>query len=207
MTLVELTVAMAVMAVVFAALVPLFRGIQNSWDTRQSTMDLTQNGRILIDHLYKHLAAARQVTAVSGSGETDGYIEFQGNDDETYRYDISATSYVEYGEVGSLADLAGPVSTLKFTCYDDSDLDTPITDGNSIRLVKIQTTMTNAASMGQDQTWTTSVQLRCDVGPDQALVGWWRFNESSGLTALDSSDYGDNGTLTNMTGNERTSVF
>jgi len=201
---VELTVAMAVMVVVFAAVVPLLRGIHNSWDTRQGTMDLTQNGRILIDHLYKHLAAAKKVTAVSGSGVTSGYIQFRGSDDETYRYDISGTNYVEYGLVGSLGDLAGPVSSLQFTCYDDADLATPITDGNDIRLIKIQTIMTNTTPMGQNQTWKTSVQLRCNVRQDPALVGWWRFNEASGLTALDSSGKKNDGTLKNMTGNERT---
>ncbi len=36
------------------------------------------------------------------------------------------------------------------------------------------------------------------------LVGHWKLNEASGLTAIDSSGSGNNGTLVNMTGNEWT---
>ena len=122
MTLVETTVAMAVTVVVFAALVPLFRGITNTWDTRQGNADLIQNGRVLIDHLHTQLSQAKRIIHVSSSSVTNGYIEFKGNDDNTYRYDIAGSHYVEFGQTGSLSDLAGPVSSLRFTCYDAADL-------------------------------------------------------------------------------------
>jgi hypothetical protein len=201
---VELTIAVALMVIVVGAVVPLFRGIHNSWDTRQGEADLVQNGRVLIEHLRNQLAKSKGITSVSASTSTNGFIQFKGNDDLTYRYDIAADHYVEFGQTGSLTDLAGPVSTLKFSCYAADALTTPITDGNDIRLVKIETTLSNSAPMGHTQTWKTSVQLRCDLVPPAALVGWWRFNEASGLTAQDSSGYGYNGTLVNMTGNERT---
>lgn len=41
------------------------------------------------------------------------------------------------------------------------------------------------------------------VGSDN-LVGWWKFDESSGSTAQDSSNQNNTGTLTNMTGSEWT---
>ncbi|MHC4113414.1 MAG: hypothetical protein ACYSUY_20265, partial [Planctomycetota bacterium] len=34
-------------------------------------------------------------------------------------------------------------------------------------------------------------------GADPSLVGWWRFDEGSGTTAYDTSDYGNDGTLQN----------
>jgi hypothetical protein len=40
--------------------------------------------------------------------------------------------------------------------------------------------------------------------PDWGFVGWWKLDESSGLTATDSSGNGNDGTLTNMSGNEWT---
>jgi len=157
-TLVELTVAMAVMVIVFAAVVPLFRAIRNSWDAREGNADRLQNGRVLVDHLCRQLAKAKKVTSVSDSTQTNGFIEFKGNDDHTYRYDIGANNYVEFGQVGSLADLAGPVSQLRFTCFSKEDLLNPITDGAAIRLVKVQSILTG--STGQGETFTTSVYLR-----------------------------------------------
>ncbi len=208
-TLIEMTVAVAIMVVVFSTVVPVIRGIRNTWNTRQANADLVQNGRVLIEHLRAQLVKAKKVTAVSGAAVTNGHIEFRASDGTTYRYDRSSTTgYVEFGPVGSLVDLAGPVSTLKFACYDIEDLSTPITDGEKIRLVKIETTLVNSGSMAQSRTWTTSVELRCNITPDEALVGWWRFNESSGLTAVDSSGYGRDGTLVSMAGTEwRTGVL
>jgi hypothetical protein len=116
------------------------------------------------------------------------------------RYDINGSSnYVEFGPIGALYDLAGPVSELKFTCYDGNDFDTPITDVNSIRLIKVQTTLTNPSAMGHDETFISSIYLRaCSSSGDASLIGWWRLDESSGLTARDSSGNGNDGTLTLM---------
>jgi hypothetical protein len=80
------------------------------------------------------------------------------------RYDIaSANSYVEYGPLGNLSDLAGPVTSLTFTCYDACDLDTPlspVTDANDIRVIRVDATVTSTVSSGQNKTFTTWVYLR-----------------------------------------------
>jgi len=130
-TLVEMIIAVALIVIVFTAITPLFRGILNSWDSKAGAAETVQNGRVLIDHLNHNLSKAVQISAVSDSAETDGYIEFEDNDGNTLRYDI-ASSYVEFGVVGDLSDLAGPVSTLQFTCYDACDFNTPITEVNDI---------------------------------------------------------------------------
>ena len=114
-TLVELVLAMTLIVIIFAVVVPEFRLINNSWDSKQGHSEALQNGRVLIDHINRNLSKAVKITAVSDSSETDGYIEFQDNDGNTLRYDIAGGNYVEFGEVGSLSDLAGPVSKLQFT--------------------------------------------------------------------------------------------
>jgi len=43
-----------------------------------------------------------------------------------------------------------------------------------------------------------------EPGPDPSLVGHWKLDETSGLTAVDSSGYNNHGTLIGMTGNEWT---
>jgi len=197
---------MAIMAIVFSAVVPQFRVIQNSWDSKQANAEILQNGRVLIDYLNRNLSTAVRIKAVSGPAETNGYIEFEDNDAINLRFDINGTSnYVEFGPVGTLYDLAGPVSQLLFTCYDGNDFDTPITDVNEIRFIKVRTILTNPAAMGQDKTFTTDTYLR--INPDsmgEGLVGWWKLDETSGKDAEDSSGNGNDGRLNNMLGDEWT---
>lgn len=163
MTLVEMLVAMAILVVVFAAVMPQIRAIRNSWASKRENVEVIQNGRVLMDHITFNLTQANKITAVSDSGETNGYIEFEDSDSNTMRYEISASSYVEFGPVGSLSELAGPVSQLQFTCYDVCDLDTAITDVNQIRTVKVQSILTNSAALGRDLTLTAQAYLRTNA--------------------------------------------
>ena len=164
MTLLEMVLAMVMITIIFAAVLPQFAAIRNSWDSKQGSSEALQNGRVLMDHISRNLSKAKRITVVSASTVTNGYIQFVDNNDVNNRYDISsANSYVEYGPVGTLSDLAGPVSSLKFTCYDVCNLDaplSPITDTNIIRTVKVDATITNSASMGQAKTFTTWAYLR-----------------------------------------------
>ena len=109
-----MVIALAMMGIVFASIVPQFTAIRNSWDSKRGAAESLQNGRVLIDHLNHSLAKAVKITAVSDSAETNGYIQFENNDGNDLRYEI-ASSYVQFGEVGTLSNLAGPVSQLQFT--------------------------------------------------------------------------------------------
>jgi type II secretory pathway pseudopilin PulG len=198
LTLLELVLAMVMITIIFAAVLPQFAAIRNNWDSKQGSAEALQNGRVLMDHISRNLSKAKRITAVSASTVTNGYIQFVDNNNVNGRYDIaSADSYVEYGPVGTLADLAGPVSSLKFTCYDvcDNPL-SPVTDANAVRLVKVDATITNSASMGQDKTFTTWVYLRTNTNTG-GIMGCWNLDETSGLTAADGSGFGNNGTLVN----------
>jgi hypothetical protein len=160
----EVTIAIAIIVILFAVLVPQLRALHNSWDAKTGSSEALQNGRILKDHLQRNLSSAKRITAVSDPTETNGYIEFQNSYENTVQYDINdVTNYVEFGPAGNLADVAGPVSQFQFTCYDACDLDTPlnpVADPGIIRFVTVQSTLTNSASMGQDLTLTTSAYLR-----------------------------------------------
>ncbi len=192
--------ALAIMAIVFAAILPQFRSIKNSWDSKQAGAAALQNGRVLIDHFNRNLAQAVRITDVSGSAETNGYIEFKDNDNNSLRYEIS-DSYVQFGVVGDLSNLAGPVSQLQFTCYDACDLEAAITDCNFIRLVEVETTLTNSAALAQDKTFKSSVYLRTNGNYDPNLVGFWNFNDG---TANDSSGNNHHGTI--VDGDSGTSI-
>ena len=98
LTLVEIIIALAMMGIIFAAIVPLFGQIRNSWDSKQAAAETLQNGRILIDHMNNNLSKAARITAVSDPSQTVGYIEFMDNDANDLRYDVnSTTGYVDAG--------------------------------------------------------------------------------------------------------------
>ena len=165
LTLLEMIIALSIIAVVFAAMLPQFRNIQNSWDSKRLNAEMIQNGRILTEYLSRCLEKAVQITDVSDPSEIDGYIEFVGADEVTYRCSIGADNYIEFGPVGSLEDLAGPVSRLQFSCYTLNDLDNTTTVLNSIRFVKVETTFTNPegpgqGSMGSDKDFMTQVYIQ-----------------------------------------------
>jgi hypothetical protein len=155
--------------------------------------------------MKRNLSKAVRITAVSESSDTNGYIEFETNDGNTARYDIAGNNYVEYGVVGNLSDLAGPVSLLTFACYDVCDLDSPlspVSDTNVIRVIKVNAVFTNSASLGQDETFTRTVYLRVNANTGSGLLACWKLDETSGLTAEDSSGNGNDGALRNMAGDE-----
>jgi len=205
-TLVELVVAIAIMVVVMSTVFTVIAPARQTFDTQTNTLEVLQNGRILIDALIRELSKAKQITAVSEADDTTGYIEFTDNETNTLRFDINATSnHVQFGATGDLHDLAGPVSQLQFTCYDVCDLDTPITDANDIRFIEIETTLTNSAERGQDRVFKTSVYVWRDGDATiPGFEGWWCLDDETGATARDSSGHGRHGTLENMAGDEWT---
>jgi hypothetical protein len=157
---------MAIMAIIFAVIVPQLRVSENSWNSKVGAAETLQNGRILIDHLNRNLSKAARITAVSDSSETNGYIEFIDNDANNVRYAVNTINdYVEFGPIGGPNDVAGPVSKLQFSCYGAVDLSTPITDVDAIRSVMVEITLTNPTKHGQDMTFSTQAYIRTNALP------------------------------------------
>jgi len=191
-----LVVAVALMAIVMAGVLPIISSMRNTWDTAQNNTDVLQNGRILIGHLNQNLSQAKRITAVSPSSQTLGYIEFEDNNGNTIRYDVGTDNQVEYGLAASQSNLAGPVSQFQFTCYDGNDFSTPIADVNAVRFVKVQTTVSNAGVMAQDKSFATSVYLQVNgnsSGPGGFVMGTPSAFSTSGrepaLAQIDSGHY------------------
>ncbi len=158
LTLLEMTLAFAIVIVIIAVFAPQIRAVRLSWNSKSDNCDVIQNGRVFVDHFNRNVSQAQSVVAVSDSNTTSGYLEFNDPDDVTQRYELSG-GYVRFGPTGSLGDLAGPADQLVFTCYDACDITVPITDVNSIRLIKASARFTNPNSMGQDKTFTAEAYL------------------------------------------------
>ncbi|HBG28668.1 MAG: hypothetical protein A2Y10_12000 [Planctomycetes bacterium GWF2_41_51] len=144
-TLMELMVSAALLLVIMAAIVPQFRAIRNSWATTQDSSVKIQNGLVLDEHLNRNLTTASQITAVSSSEVGNGFITFKDNLGATQKYMVE-DGYIVFGPVGHEEQLAGPVSKFQISCYSLNDLENPMTDVSRIRLVKIETEITNSDS-------------------------------------------------------------
>jgi prepilin-type N-terminal cleavage/methylation domain-containing protein len=169
LTLIEMIISLAIAVVIIAAMLPQLSAINAGWESRQASSEALQNGRVLINHLNQNLIKAVKIIDVSESSATNGYIEFQDANNVVYRYQVTS-GLVQFGQVDSLTDLAGPVSKFQIICYDDNDLDTSLTISASgvsdIRFIKVAVTMTNSSSLGQDKELVASAYLR--VGEETA---------------------------------------
>jgi len=201
-TLVELIIAFAIIVIIFAAVVPQFSAIRNSWASTEAKAEIIQNGRVLAEHITRKLSAAKQIISVSPSSNPNGFITFRDNNDINDVYKLSG-GYVVFGVEGSEAQLAGPVDRFQISCYSLNDLNNPTADVNAadvnaIRLVQIETDFPNNDALGTDKTFTASAYLQTNADTTWGLVGHWKLDETSGTTAADSSGNGHNGTLVNM---------
>ena len=162
MTVVELVVAMALMVVVMGAVLPLLAGIRNGSDTQRAQSEMIQNGRVLNEHLLRHLGQAMRVVQVSAASETGGYIEFKDANGVTNRYGVGAGDYVQFGPAGDPSDLAGPVSSLQFVCYDANDLTVPTQQPAAIRLVTWEAILRSAGARTRDRSVSGACYLRAN---------------------------------------------
>jgi hypothetical protein len=172
-TLVELTVATAIMATIFAAMMPLFVGIRHSTDTRWANLEILQNARVLNEHLSRYLAQARRIVAVSASTDSASYLEWEMEDGVVYRCTVGARGYVEFGPVGDrqepgefqrdrgrLRILAGPVEYLRFACYDDLDFQRPLETPDRVRLVTWEARLRDSGHLAPGKVVTGACCLR-----------------------------------------------
>jgi len=197
LTLAEMIIAMAIMVIIMAAIMPQFRAIRNSWASSEASANMIQNGRVLQEHIVRNLSAAKRIVRVSSSSIANGFIIFKDSNDIEKRYMVSG-GYVVFGTLGSEEQLAGIVSRFQISSYLIDPAITLTTDANSIRLVKIETIFTNSNPMGTDRTFLTSAYLRTNVNAECDMVAYWKLDDGSGTTAADSSGNGNNGTLINF---------
>lgn len=169
LTLIEMIVSLSIMAIVFAAIVPQFRILDKSWDSKQGSAQAVQNLRILADHVNRKLSTSAKVVSVSSAATGSGFIEFEGNDGLTYRYDVDGQGYVQYGTVGSQQQLAGPVNKLQFSCFALDDMATAITDVDSIRFVRVSTELVNTYAGGQNKGADIAAYINSDAAIASSL--------------------------------------
>ncbi len=154
-----------IVAVLLAALVPCLRAVHQGWQVNDRRSEVLQNARVGMDAMTRALRQMRLVNSVSGPADASGHIEFYDQDNALMRFELNnGTGYLDYGAPASLSALAGPVSTLTFTCYDaaGNQLSPPV-DVERVRSVTADLTVTDAEAQANAITLSTKVFLRTDI--------------------------------------------
>jgi type II secretory pathway pseudopilin PulG len=166
LTLVELILVLALMGTLTAALVPVLRSVNAGWKAGERTLEVSQNARVAVDFAMRALRQSRRVTAVSGPGETPGFIEFVAADNRLQRFDFdSETGMLRLGPPASQSNLAGPVHSLAFTCYDSGNRQMPApVNLSQVRAVAVDVTVLDAENHVPDLPMTMKALVRRDAG-------------------------------------------
>jgi len=199
-TLVELILVVGTIALVAGVLVGLVQNSYKDFMLGSNRSTLLQDGQSATEQMIRILRQATTFSAVSESTDAAGYVTFTDANGIAKEFRLNTvTSELEFGEPGSLSALTDSVNSLVFTCYDIyGDVLAGSVPADSIQSVQIEV----ALSSGNDS-FTLSGRVFCHTDFSN-LVGWWKLDETSGLTATDSSGFGNDCTLTYMTGNEWT---
>ncbi len=180
MTITEIVVAMAILAILFSAVLPQFRNINNSWDIKKAAAETIQNERVLIDHINRNLAKANLILAISDPDEDEGFIEFKDDFGNTLRYQVAENNYVQFNDGSDTYDIAGPVQYLKFTGYKLDPFE-KTENINEIRYVTVETIVINSEGLAYPPTTISSfVQPNGQDPPEEPqLIGYWPLDDSS----------------------------
>ncbi len=200
-TLVEVILVVGTIALVAGTLVGLVINSYEDFKLGSSRSTLLQDGQSAIGQMVRILRQVIAFSSVSESTDQAGYITFTNIDGTVEEFRLNTgTSELEYGEPGSLSALTGSVSSLFLTCYDiDGNVLTgPVSAGN-VQSVQIEMTLNDG-----DNSFTLFGRVCCPTDLS-SLIAWWKLDETSGLTAADSSGNDNHGTLRNMAGDEWTS--
>ena len=175
LTLIETVLAMAMMVVIFLAIVPIFYVVRKGWDSKEANAEVLQSGRVLIDHMTRTFAQAAQITAVSDACDPNSHIVFTAYDGNSMEYSWG-NNCITYGLEGATHWLAGNYTSISYTCYDGNDFNTPIDheDPNAVataRVVKVNATLTHPTKSGHEKEFETTVYLRTKISDASKGVG------------------------------------
>jgi len=178
-TLAEMLMVLALVSMLFLAVLPQFRMLQKSWTLKEASAETTQHSRVLFDHLHRQITTASALSDLSPAAQTLGYLEYLSADGQPQRYEIGADRYVYFGPPGNVSLLAGPVSRFQVSGYAPDDLNNPTSDAAAVRLVRIEAEMQSASHPGRSQSVAFAACLRADCDTSMIRVLLVAANASS----------------------------
>lgn len=163
-TLIEALFVIALLTILLAAIYPHLRMAHTGWQAADCRADIIQNARVGMDKIVKALREAQSFVSVTASADSDGQIVFldkDGNTKEFKKYDEGSFGMLGYVSEGNTYKLAGPISSLKFFCYQE-DGDTLTTTAGDIKSVEIEMVVIDSQGEIFAQTVTSRIFYRND---------------------------------------------
>ena len=127
-TILELLVAVLILAMILLSVPTSFRSSTQIWDKGDRHAEVLQNALIGMEEMARQLRQAKEITAY----EPNGSITFTRDDATSGKFELPAGG--DYLEIDTQL-LSGPIDSLTFTLYDENG--NPGTIDNDIRAVQI----------------------------------------------------------------------
>lgn len=163
-TLAEMLFTVLLIAILMAVIYPYLRASQRGWQTVDRRAEVIQNTRVGMDKMLKILREATAFTSVTAASNPSGQIVFldkDGNTKEFKKYNDGTNEMLGYVSGGSTYSLAGPITSLKFTCY-EQDGDTTTTTTDDIKSVEIELIVSDSEGEVPSQTIVSRASYRND---------------------------------------------
>lgn len=143
-TLIEILIALSILGIIAVAIASKMGTGGDVWETENEHTELMQNAIVGLDKITRELKQAYEITAISGPGNANGFVNFKYVDGTSNSFRFN-NGYIENGS----SRLAGPVTELRFMCYDNTgdiqvknlngdNLDLPSDALKRIKLIDIQ---------------------------------------------------------------------
>jgi type II secretory pathway pseudopilin PulG len=139
-TLIELMVVAFLVAMIITVMPSSFRGGTQVWQKGDRHSEVVQNSLVAMEEMAREIKQADSIIAVSGSENTNGYIRLKYEDpigedgesvigeDKYQEYEFATSDYLQHdysydpdGDPIAPEELAGPLTSLTFTCYAADD--------------------------------------------------------------------------------------
>lgn len=114
----ELVVAMTIMATLSTATMVLLRTSQTAWNRHQADYARRQNAVAAARHLVRKIRQAAAVAAISPAADPSGSLSIERGDGAIYVWDHdSVADEILYGQNTATDPLADSITALSFTGY------------------------------------------------------------------------------------------
>lgn len=172
LTLSELLLVVAIVALLTASMAPAIRAAHRGSNTSDRRSEVLQNDRVGIDQVSRVLRETTRLYRISGPSDGLGYIEFFNKASEIYRFErTSGSDELRYGPLGTLSLLAGPITSFLLTSFDGAGnvLPDPVQVAR-VRSVKIDLVTTDQEGKASPIPSSFRVFFRKDLNGPSGLI-------------------------------------
>ena len=190
-TLLEMILVVAIIGVIFIAIVPFFYTINQSWGVAERKSALLQNARIGLDKINRELKEAKSIVSVTTASDINGHLVYSdqsNNQKEFLRYTDGTNYLLGYVENQVTYPLAGPLDSLIFTCY-QADAVTQTINNSEIRNIKIEMILSDDQNKISPQTLSTYVSLRIEPSVITLVINEIMYNPEDSIQGNEDNTY------------------